>query len=486
MAPVETFRLSMHDGATLSKQTLTTGLSSLSSLQPSTFRRAVMYAGLSMGLRASAINELVAKLESVGFGTRESLGKLSDDIAASLDIPRSLTAALRVGSGGPQSWRKSGPLPAFAELPPDETIRIPPIKHAYPTFEATEHGFPCKLRDYTPVSSPRLSPRSVVREASCRAEADHKCRMDRARAEREMEFGHLRISAQRREPLPDSWKISSFSERSSSLSKITATGRGLAGLATPRQSCQDRAPQCNRDMLRYNSSPGFFPKSPRQNSLERCQEATGDIALTTAQRSRREPLPQRSDDLLQYKSSPSLHPQLPRQNSADRAHLTQHWSQQGRARQLSMAGLRTRSPQGVREVPQVPGLQQAMQAAVQETLQATLQLPGLRQPLGLEIESVPPTDTTGACAASALRSGSSQVPSSKVVHSQPSESTMCDLSPHESLSGSTAGSLIAPLEQLPAMPLRTVSARLIPSSLGKPCIPQLITRMSRPSNLYMV
>lgn len=117
--------------------------------------------------------------------------------------------------------------------------------------------------------------------------------MEIAREERQMELSSLRISAQRREPSPDSWKMSAFSRRSPSFSKLTASGRDVAGferfqfakeatsdisVTSPQQRCRDEVPQRNRDVLplRYRSSTDLR----QQNSVDQSDKRKQDMMRT--------------------------------------------------------------------------------------------------------------------------------------------------------------------------------------------------------------
>lgn len=253
-------------------------------------QRAVMTAGLSLGFRTSFLAEMVLKLQQEGYYFRESLIELSDGLADRLEIPRKLAVALRESATGPASWNKTGPVQALPEMEPDETVAIPPLSDGYLTFEATQEGmvwnlrhagFPCKLRDYEPIASPRLSPRSAVVAANDRAEANHKWRLGRARDEREAEFGQLRISARRRDPSPDSWKLTAFNRRSASVSRTTSRSRSVAGferfqwakeatgdiaLTTPQKEpgsgCEAHPWQSKMGVVRQRSSPTLRLRSP--------------------------------------------------------------------------------------------------------------------------------------------------------------------------------------------------------------------------------
>lgn len=253
-------------------------------------QRAVMTAGLSLGFRTSFLAEIAVKLQQEGYYFRESLIDLSDELADRLEVPRKLAVALRESATGPASWNKTGPVQALSEMEPDETVALPPVSDGYLTFEATQEGmvwnlrhggFPCKLRDYEPIASPRLSPRSALGAANDRAEANHKWRLGRARDEREAEFGQLRISARRRDPSPDSWKLTAFNRRSASVSRTTSRSRSVAGferfqwakeatgdigLTTPQKEpgsgCEAHPWQSKLEVVRQRSSPILRLRSP--------------------------------------------------------------------------------------------------------------------------------------------------------------------------------------------------------------------------------
>lgn len=128
----------------------------------------VAQAGAKLGMRVSHVPVIVELLEDHGFQTAESLANLTDEVAATLGVPRSLAAALREDAAPLPEFFKFGPVPVPPPAPP-LTLQAPKPA-GYPSYDVESPrrsglkglhdpagGFPTSLRGYLPKPAPRLS-----------------------------------------------------------------------------------------------------------------------------------------------------------------------------------------------------------------------------------------------------------------------------------------------------------------------------------------